>query len=72
MQFQFNFGPGFDPVAMHEQQIAAMKQMIDEKRCIMCQNTYLINDQITICQFSNECVDSMNGQECEHWEPAPI
>ena len=72
MQFQFNFVPGPDPAVIRQQQLAQFKQMIDDKRCVMCQNTYLINDQITMCQFSNECVDDNNGQECKNWNPVEL
>lgn len=75
-EWSFNFGPaGFmTPEQMEQikqqqqQQEAQMRQMITDKRCEFCQNTYLINDQITFCHFSNECVDGKNGQQCEHWE----
>lgn len=74
--WSFNFGPGgfVTPEQMEQmkrqqqQQEAQIRQMIDDKRCEFCQNTYLINDQITFCNFSKECVDGMNGQHCEHWE----
>lgn len=72
MQWNINFGPGFispeQMEAQRQQQEALEKQMIDEKRCVVCKNTYLINDQITMCTYSNKCVDQENGQQCEHWE----
>jgi len=71
-QWSFNFSPGgfVSPEQMEQQRLqqeAQLKQMIDDKRCEVCQNTYLINDQITICSFSNECVDGKDGQQCENW-----
>lgn len=71
-QWSFNFGPGGispEQVAeMHRQREEQMRRMVDEKLCAICRNTYLINDQITMCMKSNECVDGKNGQECDHWE----
>lgn len=71
-QWSFNFGPGFispeQMEAQRQQQEAMIRQMIDDKRCEMCENTYLINDQITMCNIKKECVDQMNGRECENWK----
>lgn len=55
-----------------QQQMAALKQMIDDKKCVMCKNTYLINDEITICNFSHECVDNNYGKYCENWKPLEL
>lgn len=71
-QWNIHFGPGFiDPQQMAAQQAqreAAIRQMVEDKRCEFCRNTYLVNDQITICMKSNECVDGKNGQSCPDWE----
>lgn len=71
--WNINFGPGgfVSPEEIErqrQQQEAQVRQMVEDKRCEFCQNTYLINDQITFCHFSNECVDGKNGQQCEHWK----
>lgn len=69
---QINFGPGFvtpeQMAAAQAQREAQIRQMINDKRCELCRNTYLINDQITMCVKSNKCVDGENGQECDNWE----
>lgn len=69
---QINFGPGFinpeQMAAAKAQREAQIRQMIDDKRCEFCRNTYLINDQITMCMKSNKCVDGKNGRECDRWE----
>lgn len=69
---QINFGHGFinseQMAAAQAQREAQIRQMIEEKRCVICKNTYLVNDQITFCTFSNVCVDENNGQSCPHWE----
>lgn len=72
MEINFGFGPGFitpeEIEAQRAAQEAQIRQMIDDKRCEFCANTFLIDDQITICNFSGECVDGQNGTNCEHWE----
>ena len=69
---QINFGHGFinpeQMAAAQAQREAQIRQMIDEKRCAICKNTYLVNDQITFCSYSKNCVDNSNGQDCQHWE----
>lgn len=55
-----------------EQQQRQVQQMLDEKRCVLCENTYLLNDQIYICTIKNECVDNENGLDCKDWEPINI
>ena len=69
---QINFGHGFinpeQMAAAQAQREAQIRQMVDDKRCEFCRNTYLINDQITMCMKSNKCVDGKNGQECDSWE----
>ena len=57
---------------MFQQQIEEMKRAIEEKRCPVCKNTYTVNDQITFCCFSHDCVDENNGQQCEHWDPLEV
>ena len=73
-QWSFSFGPGgfVNPAEVEAQRRQQIQRLIDEKRCVVCQNTYLINDQITFCHFKNECVDNDYGKECEHWEPIKI
>lgn len=75
-QWNINFGPGFispeEIERQHQQQLDSLHQMIDEKKCMMCKNTYLINDQITMCNYSKECVDGNYGEYCEHWDPLEI
>lgn len=69
MNINIGFGPQFiNPEEMLRQQMAMRQQMVDDKRCEVCKNTYLINDQITMCSIKNTCVDGCNGQECENWE----
>ena len=71
MNIHFQNGGGINfinPEEILRQQAAMRQQMVDDKRCEVCKNTYLINDQITMCSYSNECVDGQNGQQCEHWE----
>lgn len=76
MNINFGFGPGFvSPEQMEaerQRRLATLRQMVDDKRCIMCKNTFLVNDQITFCMFSKKCVDDDNGMSCEHWEPMEI
>lgn len=75
-QWNIHFGPGFNPQQMAAQQMAAqqaqreaaIRQMAEDKRCEICRNTYLIDDQITMCMKSNQCVDGKNGQSCPDWE----
>ena len=52
--------------------LAQLRKMIDDKRCVMCENTYLIDDQITMCNINNECVDNEYGKNCENWKPLEI
>lgn len=70
---EIHFGPnGFvtpEQIAeIQRQREEQMRRMVDEKLCIICKNTYLINDQITMCMKSNKCVDGKNGRECDSWE----
>ena len=78
-QWTINFGPGgfttsgfVDPEEIRRQQIAQLQQLIDDQRCVMCKNTYLVNDQITMCSIKNECVDNEYGKYCENWDPIKI
>ena len=57
-----------NPEEIEKQRKDELQRMTDEKLCVVCKNTYLINDQITMCVFSNKCVNDNNGQNCEHWE----
>lgn len=73
----FTVGPGgfVTPEQMEEQmrqREETIRRMKDEKMCVLCKNTYLINDKLTMCSYSNKCVDDDNGQQCEHWEPLEI
>jgi len=60
------------PEEMAARQAEARQKLLDNKPCKICKNTYLINDQITMCSYSKKCVDNENGQQCEHWEPLEI
>lgn len=71
-QWNINIG---DPQQMAQQieeqrrqQELLIRQLVNEKQCVVCKNTFLVNDQITMCNFTKECVDNKNGQNCEHWE----
>ena len=68
---QINFGTGFiTPEQIKEQRLqqeAKIRQMISDKKCVVCQNTFLINDQITYCNIKNECVDFSDGKNCDNW-----
>ena len=71
MQQGFSFTINGIPVTPEEimaRQAEAQKQIQEQKPCRYCKNTYLINDQITMCNYSKECVDTHNGQQCDHWE----
>lgn len=70
---EIHFGPnGFvtpeQAAEIQHQREEQMRRMVDEKRCIICKNTFLVNDQITFCSYSKNCVDNSNGQNCQHWE----
>jgi len=58
--------------AQRQQKVAMLRQMIDDKRCSVCKNTFIINDQVTFCSINKECVDDKNGMSCEHFEPLNI
>ena len=73
MEIHFNgFGPGFiSPEEMERQrqeQEAQIRDMIDKKQCVLCDNAFLVNDQVAICNIKKRCVDGENGQDCEHWK----
>lgn len=77
-EWSFNFGPGFvSPEEIREafeQRQAELKNKIDEKKCVMCMNASLINDQIAICNkkgsaHAGECVDEFDGKSCGEWSP---
>ena len=69
-QWTFNFGATPEQVeAQRRARIAQIQRLIDEQRCIVCENTYLINDQITMCSIKNECVDNDYGKYCDNWKP---
>ena len=55
--------------AQRRQQEERLRQMVNDKKCVVCNNTYLINDQITYCSIKNECVDFMDGMNCDNWHP---
>jgi hypothetical protein len=57
---------------MYQQKMAEIKNAIDTKKCIVCKNTYTVNDQVVFCSFSHNCVDSNSGEQCEHWEPLGV
>ena len=54
------------------------RQAIEQKRCVMCKNTYQIvgrnpmEPQINMCKYKNECVDTTFGTGCDHWDPVEI
>ena len=72
-QWTFDIGETIEQIAKQRKEYEAqIQQMINEQRCIVCENTYLINDQITMCSVKNECVDNDYGKYCENWKPLKI
>ena len=70
MVFEFN---GFvNPEQMYQQKMAEIKKAVDAKKCIVCKNTYTVNDQVIFCSFDHNCVNDKNGEQCEHWEPLEV
>jgi len=76
MQFNFNFGPGFiNPEELQrqaEELAAQMRIMIEDKKCKMCVNANIVNEQFVFCNFSGKNVEESDGQNCEHWEAVQI
>ena len=75
MQINFGFGPGFVTPEMAQEQMRQQqeqfKKMVEEKRCVVCQNTFMVhtaNDQILFCNKTKEPVDDGSwGTYCEEW-----
>jgi len=48
MNINFGFGPGFiSPEQMEaerQRRLAMLRQMVDDKKCVICKNTFLVND----------------------------
>lgn len=80
-EWSFSFGPGFvspeELRAREEKQREELRRNMDEKKCIMCLNASIVNDQVAICNVKNcnragICVDDLDGKACEYWSPMPI
>lgn len=79
-QWRFINGQFVSPEELEEQRKKWQEELqrnIDEKKCVMCLNASLVNDQITICNAKNStragtCVDELDGKSCEYWLPVLI
>lgn len=63
-----------DPEEMQREQEAFVKDAINKKKCVVCENAALIDDRIAICNASGcdnrgKCVDEYTGENCNYWIP---
>ena len=72
MEIRFENGQWITPEDMLQRARENYNNLVDTKRCIICRNTYLINDEITMCHLTNECVDNHAAGDCNMWDPLPF
>ena len=65
-------GQQVDTEWLKQQEQIRKRQLLDEKKCIMCSNANFINDQIAYCNLSGENVDNSDGKNCENWNPINV